>query len=241
MLRTARALSASLRFVLSACAPVMLGRTPTPAAPGVTEMSVSAGYPVGLTCLLPDGTDLFGPEPAYWPLPLPPGFQIAYGRSETLETNFSLMVAPGLSGAVGTGVGYAPANVGARYGVKNRFQEEPVELAFDYGGSLYLLNVGLDAGILAAVPLGAAKLYGGLCGFGVLPVSGGLGLLGGAVSLSVGGEVPLAGRPSVLLELTLLTNLYNNAPYPVYNPVSPSAYTPQPVGFSLVPALSVRF
>lgn len=47
------------------------------------------------------------------------------------------------------------------------FQKEPLELAFDYGGSLYLTNVGVDAGILAAVPLGDTKLYGGLRGFGV--------------------------------------------------------------------------
>lgn len=88
---------------LSACAPVILGRTPTPAALGETEVSVSGGYLVGLTDAPPDNTGLFGPAPAYWPLPLPIGFSVAYGRSETLETNFGLTVAPGFAGAVDTG------------------------------------------------------------------------------------------------------------------------------------------
>lgn len=242
MPRAAPILLASLWLVsLSACAPVMLGRTPTPAAPGVTELSVSAGYPIGLTSLPPD-TGSFGPGPAYWPLPPPLGFSVAYGRSETLETNVALMVAPGLAGSVATGAPTNSAiNVGARYGVKNRFQEGPVELAFDAGGSLYLTNVGVDAGILAAAPLGGAKLYGGLRGFGVFPVSGGFGGLSGAAALTVGGELPTGDGSSVLLELTLLTNLYNGEDYRVPDPSNAASPTPQPVGFSLVPAVGFTF
>ena len=238
MLRAARSLSAFVLLSLSACAPVILGRTPTPAAPGVTETSVSAGYPIGLTNLPPDNTNLFGPTPAYWPLPLPLGVQISYGRSETLETNFALMVSPGLGGAVVTGTGNSAVNIGARYGVKNRFQGEPVELAFDYGGSLYVTNVGVDAGILAAVPLGAAKLYGGLRGFGSYYYGSGVG---GAVALTVGSEVPAGEGASIMLELTFLANLYNGEDYLAPGPANPSAPAPQPVGFSLVPAINFSF
>ncbi len=36
---------------LSACAPVILTRTPTPTAPGVTDTNLGFGYPFGLTAL----------------------------------------------------------------------------------------------------------------------------------------------------------------------------------------------
>lgn len=69
----ARVLFVCLLLSLSACAPVILGRTPTPTALGVTKWSVGAGYPVGLTKAPPDADPgLFDPiVPAYWPLPLP--------------------------------------------------------------------------------------------------------------------------------------------------------------------------
>ncbi len=133
----------------------------------------------------------------------------------------------------------------ARYGVKDRFQEAPIELAFDYGGSLYLSNVGIDGGILAAVPFGDARLYGGLRGFGSFVFGKYLGgdledrslnSFGGAAALTVGGEVPFGGGPSVMLELTFLTNFYNGAIY-----YTPSNTSPRPVGFSLVPALTFNF
>ncbi len=223
-------------LLLSACAPTFLGRTPTPAAPGVRETSLSAGYPFGLTEPPPRGAE-YGVDPAYWPVPLPLGLRIAYGRSETLETNLELMT--------------IIASFGARYGVKKRFREAPVELAFDYGGSLYLSNVGVDAGILAAVPLGDAKLYGGLRGFGSYAfgkylVGGDLGdeslnEFGGAVALTVGSEVPLKASQSVMLELTLLTNLYNGiTDCGIFAPEG-CVLSSQPVGFSLVPAVTFNF
>lgn len=115
-----------------------------------------------------------------------------------------------------------------RYGAKERFREGPVELAFDYGGSLYLTNVGFDAGVLAATPLGEAKLYGALRGFGTYYYASGVG---GAAALILGAEV-LTDQTSVTLELSLLTNLYNG--------VSADSRA-QPVGFSLVPAVSFTF
>lgn len=217
-MQTSRLLSTLLLLGLSACAPVILGRTPTPAAPGVTETSLSLGYPFGLTePPLCEFCEYIGP--AYWPLPLPVTLHVAYGRTETIETNVGLMVLPYPS---------APL-LGVRYGAKERVQEEPVELAFDYGGALYLTNVGFDAGVLAATPLGEAKLYGALRGFGTYYYASGVG---GAVTLTVGGEVPTAQDSNVMLELSLLTNLYNG--------VSADS-SAQPVGFSLVPAISFTF
>ena len=230
-----------LFFALSACAPVMLGRTPTPAAPGETKLSASASYPVGLTQLpAPLENGLFRvtlTDPAYLPLPLPLDLRIAYGRSETLETNLELMVSPGLNGSVVTGSvgGGGVYNLGLRYGLKNRFQEAPVELAYDFGGSVYPLSLtlGVDGGILAAVPLGSAKLYGGLRGFvGIFP-----GI--GAAALTVGSEVPLENAQSVMLELTLLINRYNGAEYS--RPGDPIPPSPQPFGFTLVPAVAFNF
>ena len=234
-----RAVILLLFFGLSACAPVMLGRTPTPAPVGETKLSAGATYPVSLTQPpAPPEVSGFEPDPAYSPLPLPLSFRIAYGRNEAWETNLELMLSPGISGSVVTGYpgGISVPNIGARYGAKNRFQTEPVELAFDFGASFYpLVNLGVDAGILAAVPLGSVKLYGGLRGFvGVFP-----GI--GAAALTVGGEVPLEESQSVLLELTLLVNRYNGAGYtgPNTQPVFPPP--PQPVGFTLVPAITFNF
>ena len=227
-----------LFFALSACAPVMLGRTPTPAPIGTTKISASASYPVGLTeAPTPVETGLVSfTDPAYFPLPLPLDLRIAYGRSETLETNIELMVSPGIEGSVTTGTENTGglANIGVRYGVKNRFQEAPIELAYDFGASFYpIVNLGVDAGILAAVPLGDAKLYGGLRGFvGIFP-----GI--GAAALTVGGEVPLENAQSVMLELTLLVNRYNGAEYS--RPGDPIPPAPQPFGFTLVPAVAFNF
>ena len=228
-----------LFFGLSACAPVMLGRTPTPAAPGETKLSASASYPVGLTePPVPPGRRLFGElDPAYSPPPSPLSFRIAYGRNEAWETNLELMLSPGTNGSVTTGTEDIGGlfNIGARYGAKNRFQTEPVELAFDFGASLYApgVTLGADAGILAAAPLGEAKLYGGLRGFvGTFP-----GI--GAAALTVGGEVPLENTQSVMLELTLLVNRYNGAAYS--RPGDPIPPAPQPFGFTLVPAVAFNF
>ena len=225
---------------LSSCAPVMLGRTPTPAPVGETKLSASASYPVGLTEVpAPPGGRLFGePDPAYSPPPSPLSFRIAYGRNEAWETNLELMLSPGINGSVV--VGYPNSantpNAGARYGAKNRFQTKPVELAFDFGASLYApsFTLGADAGILAAVPLGDAKLYGGLRGFvGLFP-----GI--GAAALTVGGEVPLEDTQSMMLELTLLVNRYNGARYAFAQDPNPPP-PPQPIGFTLVPAIAFNF
>ena len=219
----------------------MLGRTPTPAPVGETKLSAGATYPVGLTQPPARVNNKFENDPTYSPLPLPLSFRVAYGRNETWETNLELMLSPGLNGSVVSGDPYGTStpNAGARYGAKNRFQTEPVELAFDFGASLYApgFTLGADAGVLAALPLGDAKLYGGLRGFGILANQP--NTFGGAVALTVGGEVPLKNTRSVMLELTLLANTYNGAEYAGSNrPISPP---PQPIGFTLVPAITFNF
>jgi hypothetical protein len=204
---------------LYACAPVMLGRTPTPAAPGVTETSVVLGYSFGLTEVPRCDYTCEYVGPAYWPMPLPLTIHVAYGRSETLETNVGLMLLP-LPNSPGFGV---------RYGIKERFQEEPLELAYDFGGSLYLTNVGLDGGLLAAVSLSDVKLYGALRGFGNIHFATGIG---GGAALTLGSAFPVGEGSSVMLELSFLANFYNG--FAAERPA-------QPVGFALVPALSFSF
>lgn len=118
---------------------------------------------------------------------------------------------------------------GVHYGTKERFQEEPIELAYDFGGSLHLTNIGLDGGILAALALTDAKVYGALRGFGNLHFVTGAGAGAG---LTLGTELPLTPDSSLLLELSFLANLYNGV----------SADRPaQPVGFAIIPALGFTF
>lgn len=204
-------------FGLSACAPVLLGRTATPTAPGVTATSLAVGYPFGLT--EPPVCDLCEyVGPAYWPVPLPVTLHVAYGRTQNLETNVGLMLLPI----------YGPS-IGLRYGAKKRVRKEPLELAFDYGGSLYLTNVAVDLGVLGSTPFEGAELYGALRGLGSLSWAGQPSV---AAALTVGGAIPVSEGNRVLLEPTLLVNGYNG--------VGPQEGV-RPVGFSLVPALGFEF
>lgn len=210
---------------LSACTPVLLGRTPTPAAPGTSEVTLLAGYPFGLTrapCEAqpadPSCFEGHGLGPAYWPTMLPFALHVTRGRSENSEINFAVMAFPNPELPL----------VGGRLGAKDRFQQVPVALASDYGASLHLSNFGLDGGVLAAVPVYGTELYGALRGFGAYYFGWGLG---GGAALTVGSSVPI-GDSSVLLELSLLAGLYNN--------LTPSSCV-QPLGFALVPALGFAF
>lgn len=226
MLRAALTLFAFFWLLsLSACAPVLLGRTPTPAAPGTSEITLLAGYPFGLTLapceVQPADPGCFeghGVGPAYWPTTLPLALHVARGRAENSEINFAVLAFPNPELPL----------VGGRLGAKDRFQQVPVALAFDYGASLYLSNFGLDGGVLAAVPVYGTELYGALRGFGAYYFGWGLG---GGAALTVGSSVPI-GESSLLLELSLLTSLYNN--------LTPASRV-QPLGFSLVPAIGFTF
>jgi hypothetical protein len=210
---------------LGACAPVLVTRTPTPAAPGTTEITLGAGYPVGLTLTPceaqpadPGCFEGHGLGPAYWPTTLPFTLHVAQSRSENSEINFSVMAFPNPELPL----------VGGRLGAKDRFRQAPVALALDYGASLYLSNLGVDGGVLAAVPAYGTELYGALRGFGAYYFGWGLG---GGAALTIGNSVPL-GDSNVLFELSLLASLYNN--------LAPDSRV-QPLGFALVPAIGFAF
>lgn len=223
----ARVLFVCLLLSLSACAPVILGRTPTPAPVGQTDISAIFGYPVELTQItVCDGPtyseDCFtghGVGPDYWPQPMPLSLTFARGTAENQEFNITAQVVP---------YPYSPFP-GVRFGSKELLVDGPVLLAGDYGASLYLSNLGADAGILGSVPLGGAELYGALRGFGNLNWTGFPSL---AASLTLGSAVSVSEGQRVLLELTLLANSYNG--------IGPQEGV-QPVGFSFIPAIGFSF
>ena len=220
----ARVLFTCSLLSLSACAPVILGRTPTPVPVGKTETSIAFGYPVGLTQItVCDGptyrddcfSEYIGPD--YWPLPMPLSLTFARGTAKNQEFNITAQVVPYPSSPF----------PGVRFGSKELLMDGPVLLAGDYGASLYLSNLGADVGILGSLPLGGAE-YGALRGFGNLNWTGFPSL---AASLTLGSAVSVSAGQRVLLELTLLANSYNG--------VGPRGV--QPVGFSLVPAIGFSF
>ncbi len=226
MLRAALILYAFVLLSLSACAPVILGRTPTPVAVGETETSVAFGLPVDLTQItVCEGStqqddcfsEYIGPD--YWPLPTPLSLTFARGTTEDQEFNITAQLVP-----------YPSALLpGVRLGGKDLLIKGPVLLAGDYGASLYLSNLGLDAGLLGSVPFAGGELYSALRGFGSLNWSGFPNV---AASLTLGGAVSVSDENQILLELTLLANSYNG--------VGPQEGV-QPVGFSLIPAIGFAF
>lgn len=176
----ARALLFTCLSLLSACAPVILGRTPMPAPVGQTDVSAVFGYPLELTQIVacesraPSDSCFFeyvGPD--YWPLPMPLSVTFARGLTETQEFNITAQLVP-----------YAFDPIpGVRFGGKDLVLIEPGLLAADYGASLYLSNLAVDAGVLGSVPLGEAEFYGGLRGFGSFDWTGSLNF---AASLHAG-------------------------------------------------------
>ena len=217
----ARALLFTCLSFLSACAPVILGRTPTPAPVGKTEVFVAAGVPITLTPITICDRDPYTTPGCpfegfistdYWPRAAPVHIMSAWGVAEDTEVNttFSLSLTPGF-----------------RYGGKTRINESP-KLAFDYGASLYLSNISLDAGLLASVPYEGGEIYGALRGFGTLVWSYDPSL---AASVTLGTIALVEGRRA-FFELTLATGSYNGA--------GPTAGV-APVGFTLTPALGFYF
>ena len=205
---------------LNACAPVILGRTPTPTPVGQTEVFAAAGVPLTLTPLTCGGV-LYGSAgclangpigPDYWPKAAPVHIMSAWGVSEAREVNttFSLSLNPGF-----------------RYGGKTLVSEAP-KLAFDYGASLYAFNLGLDAGLLASVPFEGGEIYGALRGFGTLVWSYDPSL---AASVTLGTLAFIEGRKT-FVELTLATGSLNGA-----GPAAGAA----PLGFTLTPAVGFYF
>lgn len=225
MPHAARVLFASFWLVsLSACAPVMLGRTPTPAAVGETEVHIAAGYPLLLTPLtVCSGSDPYSDPDCpfegyvgldYWPRAAPIHIMSAWGVAPDTEANttFGLSLAPGF-----------------RLGGKTLVSATLPKLAVDYGASLSVSGSGLDAGLLASVPYEGGEIYSALRGFGNVYWLGSPAGLLGALTL---GSIATANGYKVFFEVTLSTGRYNE--------FGPTAGV-SPLGFFVTPAFGFYF
>lgn len=145
---------------LSACAPapIMVGRTATPVAPGATEVYMGVGFSHSLTsvddarCVENDPDDLcLDPRPDYWPKADLVQLMAAWGAAPGTELSATAM----------------PLQVPAiRLGGKTLLYEGAPAFAVDYGTWFSTLNAGLDAGLLASLPVSGGEVYSGLRGFG---------------------------------------------------------------------------
>ncbi len=205
-------------LALSGCAPLILGRTPQPAAPDEWVFSLNAGYPL----LSPYPNDPVN-GPAQSPTAHPVNLFLARGVGGATELNgtVALSLYPTL-----------------RFGGKTLLTGGTFPVAADYGASVaplpfvngaFLQSFGFDAGLLFSLPQPGVEPYGGLRGF----VSSSLGapLLTG--SLTVGADIP-AGGGSFFVELTAATTAFDTFGNPAAPPL-PS------FGFTIVPALGYRF
>ncbi len=150
----ARVLFLVLLIFLSACAPVMLGRTPTPAAVGANDVCFAAGFPVLLTPITVCSDPYSDPAcpfegyigPDYWPRAVPAQIMNAWGVAPDAEVNTTYSLVP----------------PGFRIGGKTLLLESSLfgtlPVAADYGASLYLSNGGLDAGLLTSVPYSGGEV-----------------------------------------------------------------------------------
>ena len=158
-------------FSLTSCAPVILGRTPQPAAPEEWAFSINAGY-----SFLNSYLDL---PPARVPLAQPVNLFLARGVGSNTEVNgtLSLSLSPNL-----------------RLGGKTLLGGGLVPIAVDYGVSLP--SIGLDAGLLFSYPQPGVEPYGALRGFVTGPIYSPR-LLG---ALTVGADIP-AGSGTFFVEV----------------------------------------
>ena len=236
------AISFGLLALLSSCAPMMVTRTPEPAAPGTFDVTVSAGYPQSLTTPLCDQPDLgarcnasFGTLPGYFPLGSPLAVMVAQGLEGQTELNYTL--------SAGQFFGLPVLRVGG----KTLFYDEAVKLAADYGIFAGFTNGGLDVGLLASMPLEGAELYGALRGFGNLTYSSASygqaeeSFSGFTGALTVGIETEVSVAQGFFAELTVATSNYNGVYTEVGDPANPRPVEVQQIGFSILPAIGFRF
>lgn len=183
---------------LTSCAPVIVGRTPQPAAPGVWEFSLNAGYPL----LNPYPNDpLNGPTQAPTAQPVNLFLTRGVGSNTELNGTLSLSISPSL-----------------RLGGKTLLVGGMVPIAVDYGVFLPF-NIGVDAGLLFSYPQPGVEPYGALRGF-VTGVTSSPGLSG---ALTVGADIP-AGSGTFFVELTAATTTFEGAEY--YNaPLPPIGFS----------------
>ena len=161
---------------LSACAPVLLGRTPTPAPVGETQVRIAAGYSALLTPITVCSDPFRDPACPfegyvgvdYWPRAMPVDIVSAWGVTPETEANttFGLSLAPGF-----------------RLGGKTLVSATLPKIALDYGASLSISGSGLDAGLLVSVPYEGGEIYSALRGFGNVYWLGSPASLSGALTL----------------------------------------------------------
>ncbi len=169
---------------LASCAPVILGRTPQPAAPEEWEFSLNAGY-----SFLNSYLDL---PPARVPLAQPVNLLLSRGLGGNTEVNgtLSLSLGPNL-----------------RLGGKTLLIGNMVPIAIDYGVSLP--EISLDAGLLFSYPQPGVEPYGALRGFVIGPIYS-LGLSG---ALTIGADIP-TGSGNFFVEVTAHTTTPEYSPLP---------------------------
>ncbi len=98
----ARVLFLALLVGLSACAPVILGRTPTPAVVGENDVYLAGGFPILLTPITVCSEPYSDPEcpflgyigPDYWPRAAPIQIMNAWGVAPDTEVNTTYSLVP---------------------------------------------------------------------------------------------------------------------------------------------------
>ncbi|MDQ3398450.1 MAG: hypothetical protein M3511_11920 [Deinococcota bacterium] len=184
---------------LASCAPVIVGRTPQPAAPEEWEFSLNLGYPL----LNPYENDPLN-GPTQTPTAQPVNLFLSRGVAGNTEVNgtLSLSLAPSL-----------------RLGGKTLLISGMIPVAIDYG--VFIPDIGFDAGLLFSYPQPGVELYGALRGFmnNVVYLSD----FSVAGALTIGADIP-AGSGNFFIELTAHTTMFEGAEY--YNaPLPPIGFS----------------
>ncbi len=179
---------------LASCAPVIVGRTPQPAAPEEWEFSLNVGYPF----LNPYKNDPVN-GPTQTPAAQPVNLLLSRGVGGNTEVNgtLSLSLIPSL-----------------RLGGKTLLVGGMVPVAVDYGVSIPV--IGFDAGLLFSYPQPGVEPYGALRGF-VTNVSN-PSYFSVAGALTIGADIP-TGSGSFFVEVTAHTTTFDGAEY--YNAPRP--------------------
>jgi hypothetical protein len=164
---------------LASCAPVIVARTPQPAAPDEWAFSINAGYPLN---------DLLGLS-IETPVAQPLNLFLARGVGGSTELNSTLSLS---------------FNPSLRLGGKTLLVGEAIPVAVDYGVSLMALalNLTADAGLLVSYPQPGVEPYGALRGF-MFNVAYPSGLFG-VGTLTLGAAFP-SGEGTYFFEVTALS------------------------------------
>jgi hypothetical protein len=211
----------------------MVARTPKPIPVGVTRATDALGWsflnfgPIPPDPCTAPNVDCFPRnferiDSSGVPFPMTPAFSITWssGVNATTDQHFSLEAL------------YGPP--GFRYGQKMLILDGPVLVAVDYGASVYWINYGLDAGLIASVPLEGWEPYLAVRGYGNLRLFPGSFYIQPVdflfdASATLGSRIAV-GEHDLFLELTIATMRLR------YDNSQPDAF-----GFSLTPAIAWRW